>query len=108
MKPVMAILAVAALVAFRLARVVIGVIGLQYELGTVCAIIGAASLLLFRFSWFIRAGAFMALVSIWRWPWFAALLVAAPRAVLMIPGLYSTLVARWRHPRPLWRSASNA
>jgi len=103
MKPVIAIIALAALIAIRLSRLVIGTIGLHYELGIVCAIIGAASVLLFRFTWFIRIGAFMALISLWRWPWFAALLFAAPRAVLMIPGLVSTAIAKWRHPRPLWR-----
>jgi hypothetical protein len=103
MKPVIAVIAVAALIAIRVTRVVIGTIGLQHELGIACAIIGAAAVLLFGFTWFIRIGAFMALVSLWRWPWFAALLFAAPRVVLMIPGLVSTVVAKWRHPRPLWR-----
>jgi len=105
MKPVIAIIAMAALVAIRLARLAIGTIGLDYELGMVCAIIGAASLVLFRFTWFIRIGAFMALISLWHWPWFAALLFAAPRVVLMIPGLLATVLAKWRHPRPLWRGA---
>jgi len=103
MKPVIAIIAVAALIAIRVARLVIGTIGLHYELGIACAIIGAASLLLFRFTWFIRIGAFMALISLWRWPWFAALVFAAPRLVLMIPGVVSTALAKRRHPRPLWR-----
>ena len=35
----------------------------------------------------------------------AALLFAAPRVVLMIPGLLATVLAKWRHPRPLWRGA---
>ena len=108
MKPVIAIIAVAALIAIRVTRVVIGTIGLQHELGIACAIIGLAAVLLFGFTWFIRVGAFMALVSLWRWPWFAALLFAAPRVVLMIPGLLSTAVAKWRHPRPLWRGVPSS
>jgi hypothetical protein len=103
MKSVLAIIAVAALYAIRLARLVIGIIGLHHEFGIACAILGAACLLLFRFTWFIRLGAFLALVGLWRWPWFVALMFAAPRVVLMIPGLLSTAVAKRRHPRPLWR-----
>jgi hypothetical protein len=108
MKPVLAIVAVAALYAIRMARLVIGIIGLHHEFGMACAILGAACLLLFRFSWFIRLGAFLALVGLWRWPWFAALTFAAPRVLLMIPGLLSTAVAKWRHPRPLWRGVPSS
>jgi hypothetical protein len=108
MKPVIAIIAVSALIAIRVARLVIGTIGLHYALGIVGAIIGVASVLLFRFTWFIRCGAFLALISLWHWPWFAALLFAAPRIILMIPGLAATARAKWRHPRPLWRGVPSS
>jgi hypothetical protein len=38
----------------------------------------------------------------------AALLLAAPRILLMLPGLISTALARLRHPRPVWRGIDSA
>jgi hypothetical protein len=108
MKSLIAITALSALAALRVARLIVGSIGLQHELGVFWAVIGAASLMLFRLSLPIRIGAFLALVSLWRWPWFAALIFAAPRLLLLLPGLWSTGMARLRHPRPLWRGVPTA
>ena len=108
MKSLIAMAALSALAALRVARLIVGSIGLQHELGVFWAVIGAASLVLFRFTPPIRLGAFLALVSLWRWPWFAALIFAAPRLLLLLPGLWSTGMARLRHPRPLWRGVRAA
>jgi hypothetical protein len=102
MQPLIAMAALTALAAFRVARLVAGTIGLEHEFGITWAVIGAASLMLFRFALPIRIGAFLAAVSLWRWPWLAALIFAAPRVLLVLPGLWSTAMARLRHPRPLW------
>jgi hypothetical protein len=102
MKSLIAIAALTALAAFRVARLVIGTIGLQHELGIAWAVI------LFRFTPLIRVGAFLAAVSLWRWPWFAALIFAAPRIALVLPGLVASGLAQWRHPRPVWRGVHTA
>ncbi|HEY6453365.1 MAG TPA: hypothetical protein VIX87_12290 [Steroidobacteraceae bacterium] len=108
MKPLIATAVVAALAAMRVARLLAGIIGLQYALGTACALISAAVLILWRFTPPIRIGAFVAAVYLWHWPWFAGLLFAAPRLVLVLPGLFATVRSRIRHPRPLWRGLPTA
>ena len=90
---------------FRIARAVLGVAGLWVDLGPVWAVAGAVALLLFRSSLALRAGAVLGAVTLLGWPWIAALVLAAPRAFLVLPGLLSTGLARWRHPRPVWRPA---
>jgi hypothetical protein len=101
-------MALIALTTFRVTRLVIGAIGLQYEFGLVWALLGALVLVLLRFTLPIRIGAVIALVSVWRWPWIAALIFAAPRLVLVVPGLWSAGMARLRHPRPIWHRVNTA
>jgi hypothetical protein len=108
LKPVVAIAALIALAALRTARLVIGAIGLQHELGMAWALLAAACLILFRFTLPIRIGAFLGLMSLWHWPWYAALVFAAPRLILVLPGLASTTLAHWRHPRAVWRGVPQA
>jgi len=105
MKSLVAAGVLLAVAAFRLTRAVIGTIGLQHELGLPWALLALACLVLFRLALPIRIGAFIALMSLWGWPWYAALLFAAPRLPMMLPGLLSSALARYRHPRPLWPSA---
>jgi hypothetical protein len=107
-KPVVASAALLALIALRMARLVIGAIGLQHELGMAWALIAAACLVLFRFTLPIRIGAFFGVMNLWHWPWYAALVFAAPRLVLVLPGLASTALAHWRHPRAVWRGVPQA
>jgi hypothetical protein len=54
----------------------------------------------------LQIGAFVAAMSLWHWPWFPALLIAAPRQVLMLPWLVARLLARFRHPSPKWHDAA--
>ena len=104
MKSVVAVAALIALGAFRIARAVIGTVGLEHELGLACAVLAAAALALFRFTLPIRIGAILGLIGLWGWPWYAAVIFAAPRLPLLLPGLISTALAKRRHPRPLWPS----
>jgi hypothetical protein len=104
MKPLAPLAVVLGLAAFRLARALLGTVGLQYEFGWTVAVLGAASLVLFRFTAPVRIGAFLALTALWGWPWYAALLIAVPRLPLVLPGLISNALAKRRHPRPLWPS----
>jgi hypothetical protein len=102
-KALTATAALTALAVFRLGRVVLGAIGLWQLLGPVWAIAGLAALILLRLTIPIRIGVVLAAVYLWHLSWIAALLLAAPRIPLMLPGLISMALARVRHPRPVWR-----
>jgi hypothetical protein len=103
-----ATIALTTLAAFRLARFGLGTLGLWHEFGLAWAIAGAAALLLLRFTLPIRLGAFLALMSLWGWPWYAALIVVVPRMLLMLPGLVSYGLARLRHPPAAWHGVRAA
>lgn len=107
-KALTATAALTALAVFRLGRVVLGTIGLWQLLGPVWAVAGLAALILLRFTLPVRIGVVLAAVYLWSLPWIAALLLAAPRILLMLPGLISTALARLRHPRPVWRGIDSA
>jgi hypothetical protein len=102
-KALIATAALTALAAFRLGCFVLGTVGLWHILGPAWALLGVASVLLLRFTLPIRIGVFLAAFYLWSLPWYVALILAAPRLLLMLPGLISTGLARMRHPRPVWR-----
>jgi hypothetical protein len=105
------LIAAAALIgvaAFRIGRAALGTAGLWVDLGPPWAVVAVAALLLFRLSLPLRAGILLGAVSLLGWPWIAALALAAPRLFLVLPGLVSTALARWRHPRPVWQPAGDA
>ena len=104
-KVVLAVSCLAALAAFAMVQVVLGYMGLAQFSGTPGAMLGVAIWLLLGWRVPLQTGAFWGALCLWRWPWFAALLFAAPRELLMIPGLVSRWIARCRHPPPVWRGA---
>ncbi|MGH8142690.1 MAG: hypothetical protein ACREU2_09265 [Steroidobacteraceae bacterium] len=91
-----------ALVIYRLGRCAVAFLGLAVLVGDAWAaaliVLAAAT----RCHWLLRAAACFAVLHLWHWPWPLAIVAAAPRLVLVLPGLVTTLLARWRHPRPLW------
>jgi len=96
------ILVLAALWTFRLARAVAAFLGLSAWLGAAWALAILMFVVALRLHWVLRAAAGLTLLLLWHWPWWAALLIAAPRALLVLPGLITTALARLRHPRPRW------
>lgn len=94
--------ALAALWAFRLARAAVALMGLAAWLGDLWAALIIALAAAARLHWVLRVAAFLTLLLLWRWPWWAALLLAVPRLLLVLPGLINTALARVRHPRPHW------
>lgn len=104
-KVVLAIACLAALAAFAVVQVVLGCLGLAQLAGAPGALLGVAIWLLLGWRLPLQIGAFWGALSLWHWPWLAALAFAAPRELLMIPGLVSRLIARLRHPPPVWRGA---
>jgi hypothetical protein len=107
-KTLIAIATLTALAVFRIGRAILGVFGLWQLLGPVWAIAGVAALVLLRFTIPVRIGVVLAAVYLWGLPWIVALLLAAPRIPLMVPGLISMALARVRHPRPVWRGFDSA
>lgn len=101
----LAVAGVVGLALFRLGRFALGVCGLWFALGPLWAL--AAALLVLAFgAWLpLRVGVFLGAVVLWHWPWFAALALAAPRLLMLLPGLIASALARLRHPRARWPAA---
>ena len=66
------------------------------------AVLIAAAIAWLRQIWLLQIGAFLGALLVWRWPVVPALLLAVPRALLVLPGLISTYLASRRHPRVRW------
>lgn len=108
MKILIRIVGLLALVAFTLLRVWLSVLGLAEVIGLPWAIVAAAGLLLLGLRLPLRIAVFFGAVAAWHWPAALALLVAAPRLLLVLPGLISTYLAGRRHPRPRWSRFESA
>ncbi len=93
---------------FLLVRVWLGMLGLEQILGQGWAVLIVALLLACGWLPPLQIAAFFGAWTVWHWPAAAAAMIAAPRLVLVLPGLISTLLARWRHPRPRWPSFETA
>lgn len=104
MRILLRIVGLAALAAFTLLRVWLGVLGLAELIGVDWAIVVALALLLCRLTLPLQIAIFVGAFAAWHWPLLLAVIVAAPRLVLVLPGLISTLLAARRHPRPRWSS----
>jgi hypothetical protein len=104
MRIFMRIVGLAALAVFGLTRAWIGVLGLAQVTGVDWAIVISAALLLCGFRLPLRIAVFFGALTVWHWPLVLAVIVAAPRLILMLPGLMSTFLASRRHPRPRWSS----
>ena len=96
------IVGLAALAAFALLRVWIAVLGLAQLIGVAWALVLTVALLLAGLMLPLRIAVFFGALAVWHWPALLALILAAPRLVLMLPGLVSTFLASRRHPRARW------
>ena len=92
----------AALTALTALRLWVGVLGLAQLVGLVWAIALALGLLLAGWLPGLQVAVFFGALMVWHWPLPLALLLAAPRLILMLPGLISTFLASRRHPRARW------
>ena len=104
-KVVLAVSCLVALASLAMTQFVLGCLGLAQLSGTAGAVLGVAISLLLGWRVPLQFGALWGALSLWHWPWLAALVFAAPRELLMIPGLAARLLARFRHPPPVWRGA---
>ncbi|HWW19474.1 MAG TPA: hypothetical protein VNZ06_01600 [Steroidobacteraceae bacterium] len=76
--------------------------GLGLIAGIAWALLIAAALAWLRWTWLLRLAVCVGAVAVWHWPLVLALLLAVPRAPLLLPGLVSSTLASWRHPRERW------
>jgi hypothetical protein len=53
----------------------------------------------------LQLAALIGAIWIWHLPVLLALILAVPRAFLVLPGMISTFLARRRHPRRRWSSS---
>jgi len=77
-------------------------LGLATGVGMVWALCITAALLWLRLFRLLQLSVFLGAMAIWHLPILIALVLAVPRAFLMLPGLVSTYLASRRHPRPRW------
>jgi len=108
MKVLLRVALLALLAAVSVLRLWLATFGLAQLIGMDWAIALALGLLLAGILWPLQIAVFCGALLVWHWPPLLALLVAAPRLILMLPGLISTLLAGRRHPRPRWRSIEPA
>ena len=92
-----------ALAGLALTQLVLGCVGLAQLLGVGGAVLGLLLWPLLGWRLPLQFGAFWGALTLWHWPWFPALMMGAPRELLMVPGLVSRLIARLRHPPPSWQ-----
>jgi hypothetical protein len=104
MKIFIRIVLLAALAAITVLRVWIGVRGLAQIFGVDWAMVVAIALLALGFILPLQIAVFFGALTVWHWPVALAVIVAAPRLILVLPGLISTFLASRRHPRPRWSS----
>jgi hypothetical protein len=104
MRVLLRIIGLAALAVFVLLRIWLAVLALAALVGQAWAIVLVAVLLLCGLMLPLRIAVFFGALTVWHWPVLVALIVAAPRLLLMLPGLISTFLASRRHPRPRWSS----
>ncbi|HEY3730979.1 MAG TPA: hypothetical protein VGL28_06925 [Steroidobacteraceae bacterium] len=108
MKGVRRILGLTLLAGITLLRLWLCVLGLALLVGDAAAVVLTVALLLMRMLLPLRIALLVGAVVVLHWSFLLAVVLAAPRLLLMLPGLIAAFLARRRHPRPRWRSPSPA
>jgi hypothetical protein len=108
MKVLLRVALLALLAALSILRLWLATLGLAQLIGVDWAIALALALLLTGILWPLQIAVFCGALLVWHWPPLLALVLAAPRLILMLPGLISTFLAGRRHPRPRWSSIEPA
>jgi hypothetical protein len=104
MKILMRVVLLLLLTALTVLRLWLAMLGLEQLIGVDWAIAIALALLLSGILLPLQIAVFFGALLVWHWSPLLALIVAAPRLILMLPGLISTFLAGRRHPRPRWSS----
>jgi hypothetical protein len=102
MKLTIRVLGLLALATFAATWAVACVTGLSLIAGVACGLVIAAVLAWLRATWLLQLAVCVGAVAVWHWPLVAAVLFAAPRLLLVLPGIVSSYLANRRHPRARW------
>lgn len=78
--------------AFGIAQIVVGYIGLQVMIGTWVAVVGLGFAFGLRIMLPMTIGSFFGAIEVLGWPWWGALLFAAPGLLFMIPGIIAEAI----------------
>lgn len=89
--------------AYGVAQIYAGFIGIEHHLGAIWAWLALIASLLFRFTLPISIGAFFGAWQVWGWPWPLAAVFAAPGLLLIIPGAMAAIFAAARGERVVIR-----
>lgn len=76
-----------AFMAFGIAQLVAGFVGIEHELGLIWSWVALIAAIVFRFTLPITVGAFFGAMEVWDWHWTLAALFAAPGLLFLIPGV---------------------
>jgi len=83
---ILGIFGILAFLAFGIAQLCAGYLGIEYLFGAIWAILAIVLAIIFRFTLPITIGAFFGAVYVWHWPWILAALFVAPGLAFVIPG----------------------
>lgn len=78
--------------AYSIAQVVAGYVGIDFYLGAAWAVIAIIAAFMFRFTLPITIGAFFGAMDVWGWHWALAALFAAPGLAFIIPGVILSII----------------
>ena len=81
---------------YAFAQIVAGFAGIDYHTSIVWAWVALGALLFLRFSLPITVGAFFGAMDVWGWPWYLALIFAAPGLLFIVPGSIVTAFSALR------------
>lgn len=82
-----------AFMAFGIAQLVAGFVGIEDGLGVVWAWVALVAALMFRFTLPITVGSFFGALNVWGWHWAFAGLFAAPGLLLVVPGVLASALS---------------
>lgn len=94
-----------ALVMLRLAQALAALLGMIQLIGLWPGLALLIALLAVNARLLLRMATAYGAYAVWHFPWYAALLFAAPRLLLKLPGVVAQMLARHRHPPPCWSDA---
>lgn len=86
-------ISVCAFLAFAIAQLIAGFVGIEHGLGVFWAWVAVIFAFVFRFTPPITIGAFFGAINVWHWHWAAAAMFAAPGLLFIIPNFISSVFA---------------
>lgn len=79
--------------AFGIAQLSIGFLGIEHHLGSLWAWLSLGAAVLFKFTLPVTIGVFFGAMNILGWHWFFALIFALPGLLVMVPGVFATILS---------------